>query len=226
MADETEKTQEAQDSHVVAEQIVKANSYIKVEAEIRFREIEKFLKKATKELDSMISKYSVEEHQVRVEQILTELDKCERKRQSIALLSCDMALRADPQERPQMVSLISDKSLTDTSRRAREAKQKEDQLRHKKRTKRRDGSQNPTPISSLMDETATPSKAASRSRNSSTIDPSIADKKRSPATGEDHSYRRWRLPIIRKKSTKSKLTEKKSKDTSVAENKKRWWQFW
>ncbi|KAK5974887.1 hypothetical protein GCK32_016809 [Trichostrongylus colubriformis] len=93
--EDIEKTQDGREDD--AERFVRANAYIKTEAEKRFRAVEKFLKKATEDMERMIR--SVEDRQITMEEIYAHMDKCEGKRQSFALLSCDMNTYCRPLQR-------------------------------------------------------------------------------------------------------------------------------
>ncbi|KAK6026534.1 hypothetical protein OSTOST_07485 [Ostertagia ostertagi] len=67
---------------------------VQVEAEKRFRAIDKFLKKATDDMEKMIS--SIEDRHITAEEIYTHMGKCEQKRQSFAVLSTYMTAYGQP----------------------------------------------------------------------------------------------------------------------------------
>uniref|UniRef100_A0A7I4Y5F3 FAM192A_Fyv6_N domain-containing protein n=1 Tax=Haemonchus contortus TaxID=6289 RepID=A0A7I4Y5F3_HAECO len=101
MSDDIEKTQDGREDE--AERFVKANAYIKAEAERRFRTVEKFLERETEEVEKMIS--SVENRHISAEKIYEYMEKCEQKRQAFAILSCDLPSHHQPPQNQLLQSL-------------------------------------------------------------------------------------------------------------------------
>ncbi|KAL6733989.1 hypothetical protein Aduo_004580 [Ancylostoma duodenale] len=99
LTEDIEKTQNGREDE--AERIVKANKYIWVAAEECFKKLEKFLDDAIKELDEVVR--AEDEVGVNVETIIEKMEECERKRESIAVLSCEPPQR---EEMPYQTSTL------------------------------------------------------------------------------------------------------------------------
>lgn len=232
---------------------MKANSYIKVEAEKRFRAIERFLKKSTREMDKMLS--SIDDLHVTVEDIFMQMEICERKRESFALLSCDITIHDDPPD------LILQQFLGDTkadgkpspfpspgNSKIQTKKQKEDTTRKKRRAglpSKFAGHRitpNPTPQSSTLDDVATqPSEPLSprqkqagqtKAPKGEKTEPKSktlpAKEKTTESSGDERASTEETHGSKKWKLSnliRSKSSEAKSKE-SIKENKRRWWQFW
>ncbi|KAK6732781.1 hypothetical protein RB195_016883 [Necator americanus] len=164
--EDIEKTQDGREDD--AEKIVKANKYIRVAAEECFKNLEKFLEDASKELEEMFR--AEDDADVSVEVIVNKMEECERKRESFAILSCEPFQHSVPPNQPTTLLEqfmdgmdVKDLNMTGPTWHSSLPGRKTEEI--EKRKKKRAGflrrvfqsrkRASPTPQSSMLDDTTT-----------------------------------------------------------------------